>query len=86
MTEQLEERQRELSEAKDTAHRAHMERFFPEAMVTDFERRVPRTGVVRVAAISFPDPPAGMTESNSATVQPQDGVARMMWTSSAPSL
>jgi hypothetical protein len=35
-------------------------------------------GFVSTLAISFPEPPAGMTESYSASVQPQEGLARMM--------
>jgi hypothetical protein len=43
-------------------------------------------GEVFIFAVNVPDPPAGITESCSATVHPQEGLARMMWTSVGPSL
>ena len=44
--------------------------------LTDLETRPLCDATVFIFAVSVPDPPAGMTESNSATVQPQEGAAR----------
>lgn len=43
-------------------------------------------GLVWTLATSLPDRPAGITESNSATVHPQEGLALMILTSLSVSL
>jgi hypothetical protein len=41
---------------------------------------------VLILAVNVPEPPAGITESNSVTAQPQEGFALMILTSVAPVL
>ncbi len=56
------------------------------ATVIDFENRRFCPSTVLTLAINVPDPPAGITESCSVTVHPQDGEARRIVMSVGPSL